>query len=517
MNCPYIYIVGSFLGLLCLGSCEILQFTDPTVLYPLADIVVIKQDRKFVSNIETLDLFGGTHFAYLLFDIVTSRDLIQMYLDNNKNPVAIKIRFVINWGPNVGSQLSLRRASFPDLYQWDEQSINFELTEKVELGPELGVTFVPRDEWFVEFDIRDEIFSWLRKCDVFRPECRYMTFQLSTTDPHWVKVYSKEALKDKYKPQLIFSEGEYALNVPLVADTGVVRQIPERGFGHWPTLDLIKHTHVGFVEFNLIDVLGHIQSIHDTTHIKLRMWVEWAQAAWGNVIAEVVYLGQNLNETQFKWADSESPNVIVAASIGTERVCSKCMVEWDLTPLLTTKYSSDETRENRLKLTFRDLARFQIRLRTEQMSWVKLASKEYYDATKRPIIIFSQVTWIDLIKPYLTVFWTLYHLLIPPLKVPIFGACLAAFIHKTRKYTWPIMNFIVTRAFLSKQKPINKITINTTGLTGLGPDSPSLPTPRRVEAITNDISGIDSGLENGLSLRTSSSTRSLPKLETRYH
>jgi len=185
------------------------------------------------------------------------------------------------------------------------------------------------------------------------------------------------------------------------------------------------------------------------------------------------------------------------------------MVEWDLTPLLTTKFQTDETSENRLKLTFRDLTRFQIRLRTEQMSWVKLASKEYHDASKRPVIIFSQVAWIDYFKPILTIFWTLYYLLIPPLRVPIFGACLAAFIHKTRKYTWPLMNFIITRA-MSSEKEKNSPKNLSIILPGPSVSAPSLPTPRRVD--TSGIKDFDSGLENGLNLRASSSTRSLPTL-----
>jgi len=206
----------------------------------------------------------------------------------------------------------------------------------------------------------------------------------------------------------------------------------------------------------------------------------------------------------------------VASKIGTERVCTGCMVEFDLTPLLTTK--TDETSENRLKLTFRDLTHFQIRLRTEQMSWVKLASKEYHDASKRPSIVFDQVAWIDYFKPVLTIFWTLYYIIIPPLKIPIFGACLAAFIHKTRKYTWPLMNFVITRAIApqdsekSNPDPL-KISISPT------PASPSLPTPRMldlsniIKAASNSGAAPDpgSGLENGLLLR-STSARSLPTL-----
>jgi hypothetical protein len=283
---------------------------------------------------------------------------------------------------------------------------------------------------------------------------------------------------------------------------------------------------VGFVEFNLIDVLGHIQSIHDTTRIKLRMWVEWAQSAWGSVIAEVVYLGKNLDESKFKWADSEDAGVVVASKVGKERVCSRSMVEFDLTPLLTTKFQTQETSENRLKLTFRDLTRFQIRLRTEQMSWVKLASKEYYDASKRPTIVFTQVAWIDYFKPFLTVFWTLYYLIIPPLKVPIFGFCLAAFIHKTRKYTWPIMNFIITRALQGQEEEKEKVhpSLSSSSFKSLAiqtssvpqPTSPALPTPRHLD--TSSInkepdSGLGSnGLESGLLLRGSASARSLPTL-----
>jgi len=228
----------------------------------------------------------------------------------------------------------------------------------------------------------------------------------------------------------------------------------------------------------------------------------------------VLYLGKHLNESEFKWEDSESQTVIVAAHIGTESVCSKCIVEFDLTPLLTQKYATDETSENRLKLTFRDLTRFQIRLRTEQAAWVKLASKEYHDATKRPIIIFSQVAWMDYFKPILTVFWTIYYLLIPPLKVPIFGACLAAFIHKTRKYTWPIINFIVMR-FLSSSSSSPSLGKNISINTALcsTPSSP-LSTPKLL--IDNNIENnkeIDSGLEKGfLNLRSSMSARSLPTL-----
>jgi len=169
------------------------------------------------------------------------------------------------------------------------------------------------------------------------------------------------------------------------------------------------------------------------------------------------------------------------------------MVEFDLTNLLTTKFQTAESSEKRLKLTFRDLTHFQIRLRTEQVSWIKFASKEYHDASKRPIIILTQVSWLDAFKPLLTILWTLYYLFIPPLKVPIFGAVLAAVIHKTRKYTWPLMNFILTYPFSQN----NKIKKQSNNLTMTKPlSATSLPN------LLNNRHGIkesESSLENGFS------------------
>eukprot|EP00456_Euglypha_rotunda_P030691 TRINITY_DN23916_c0_g1_i1.p1 TRINITY_DN23916_c0_g1~~TRINITY_DN23916_c0_g1_i1.p1 ORF type:complete len:328 (+),score=39.56 TRINITY_DN23916_c0_g1_i1:240-1223(+) len=309
---------------------------------------------------------------------------MQMYLDNNKNPVNIRMRFAINWAPKEGSRVHLQQIAFPNLPRWDAKSLDFETTQlAVEIGSELG-TFVPRFDQFIEFDIRRDLLNWLERCNT-GPDCRYISFRLYSSDPHWFKVYSKEASKESNRPQLIFSEGSYALSVPIVADTGVVRQLPDRGFGHWPTLDLILYTHVAFMEFNLLDVLSRVQSIHVTTGIKIRLWVEWAQAAWGTVTAEVVSVGKPLDETSFRYIDTENGNVVVLHNLGTMHVCSSCFIEFDLTPLLTKEAQTAESTEKRVAADFSELRHFQIRLRTEQNAWVKFASKEYHDLSKRQI------------------------------------------------------------------------------------------------------------------------------------
>ena len=152
------------------------------------------------------------------------------------------LRFAINWSPHIGSRLNLNIATFAGNGSWSESNLDFQQAAQAKTSPILagGVTYVTRNSW-VEFDVNKELMAIIEACDSFQDsQCDVVSFQLSTPDPFWVKLYSKDGPVPEYRPRLLVQESSHSLLFTTVADAGIVKQMKNRGFGWWPTLDLIR-------------------------------------------------------------------------------------------------------------------------------------------------------------------------------------------------------------------------------------------------------------------------------------
>lgn len=170
------------------------------------------------------------------------------------------LRFAINWSPHIGSRLNLNIATFAGNGSWSESNLDFQQAAQAKTSPILagGVTYVTRNSW-VEFDVNKELMAIIEACDSFQgSQCDVVSFQLSTPDPFWVKLYSKDGPVPEYRPRLLVQESSHSLLFTTVADAGIVKQMKNRGFGWWPTLDLIRSVRLHY----LLSIVYRTHALH---------------------------------------------------------------------------------------------------------------------------------------------------------------------------------------------------------------------------------------------------------------
>lgn len=345
-------------------------------LKPMADIFVIKQDPKaFVGYLPYVSLYKETHFGLFLFDIHGVRDQLGSF----DGRLEVKLRLYILWSEAERNDITLDAIHF-SRRRWSDASMKYDGLESVTDQSKIGVTYTTADGEFLEFDVTDYIQKSVQSCPIDREECRYLSFKLSGGQAKWVKFHSRDSDDSRKHPALLFRQAPYGLSSKVQADAGVVLQESDRNFGYTSTLDIIHPTHSAYLRFDLTNIMHKIQALSGNMLVKLRVFCDWAEYPRYRLMADYVSLPERLDEGAI--THNQVKNVRPGVFIAREEAYTGDFIDFDITPVVKP-----------IAYDKRALSDFEIRLSNEQHIWIKIASMQYHDMSKRPVVVFEEGTW----------------------------------------------------------------------------------------------------------------------------